>query len=235
MEETWRPDLEAWLAPFIGALRHKTRGWVCPAYIAGRIGPGDRKGNQPMAPRDGSVGYDRLHHFIASGVWDSETALLTEADKMVGDAAAWLIIDDTALPKKGHHSQQRRGGKENPRSTPATNPSGRPPRNHCCSNATAAGSMPSLPQTSYILKFCQSSARLRTHNQTMTVGGAEEGVGASVVALVGDENLGVGKNRQGGVGAPIVADLAFGQQQNQRLAVTVAHRMQLRVHTNSGH
>ena len=107
MEEAWRGDLEAWLAPFIGALRHKTRGRMCPAYIAGLIGPGDRKSIQPMAARDGSVGYDQLHHFIASGVWDSvpvEAALLAEADKMVGDDAAWLIIDDTALPKKGHHS-----------------------------------------------------------------------------------------------------------------------------------
>jgi SRSO17 transposase len=60
-----------------------------------------------MAARDGEVGYDQLHHFIASGVWDAaplEKALLAEADKMVGCAYAWLIVDDTALPKKGEHS-----------------------------------------------------------------------------------------------------------------------------------
>lgn len=104
MEESWRRDLEAWLAPLIGALRHKTKGRMCPAYIVGLIGPGDRKSIQPMAARDGGVSYDRLHHFIASGVWDSvpvETALLAEAGRMVGDDAAWLVIDDTALPKKG--------------------------------------------------------------------------------------------------------------------------------------
>ena len=35
----WRSDLETWLAPFVAALVHKTRGRMCPAYIAGLIGP----------------------------------------------------------------------------------------------------------------------------------------------------------------------------------------------------
>ena len=103
----WRDDLQRWLAPFVGALRHKTRGRMCPAYIAGLIGPGDRKSVQPMAARDTGVTYDRLHHFIASGVWDAaplEAALLAEADRQVGGDDAWLIVDDTALPKKGRHS-----------------------------------------------------------------------------------------------------------------------------------
>jgi SRSO17 transposase len=53
------------------------------------------------------VSYDQLHHFIGSSVWDAaplEAALLIEADKLVGGDDAWLIIDDTALPKKGRHS-----------------------------------------------------------------------------------------------------------------------------------
>jgi hypothetical protein len=53
MAEDWRGDLEVWLAPFLLALRHKTRMRLCPAYIAGLIGPGDRKSVQPMAARDG--------------------------------------------------------------------------------------------------------------------------------------------------------------------------------------
>ena len=80
---------------------------MCPAYVAGLIGPGDRKSVQPMAARDSGVSYDQLHHFIGSGVWDAaplEAALLVEADKLVGGDKAWLIIDDTALPKKGRHS-----------------------------------------------------------------------------------------------------------------------------------
>ena len=107
MDESWKSDLERWLAPFIGALRHKTRARMCPVYVAGLIGAGDRKSMQPMAARDGDVGYDQLHHFIASSVWDAaplEKALLHEADGMVGGSDSWLIIDDTALPKKGAHS-----------------------------------------------------------------------------------------------------------------------------------
>ncbi|MCQ4189565.1 IS701 family transposase [Methylocystis sp. NLS-7] len=107
MDETWKSDLERWLAPFLGALRHKARAPMCPVYVAGLIGAGDRKSMQPMAARDGDVGYDQLHHFIASGVWDAapiEKALLVEADRMVGGADAWLIVDDTALPKKGAYS-----------------------------------------------------------------------------------------------------------------------------------
>jgi SRSO17 transposase len=107
MDGNWQADLERWLAPFAAALGHKTRARMCPAYVAGLIGPGDRKSIQPMAARDSGVSYDQLHHFIGSGVWDAtplEAALLVEADKLVGGDNAWLIIDDTALPKKGRHS-----------------------------------------------------------------------------------------------------------------------------------
>jgi SRSO17 transposase len=48
-----------------------------------------------------------LHHFIAAGVWDAgplETELLVQADKLVGGSDAVLVIDDTAIPKKGRHS-----------------------------------------------------------------------------------------------------------------------------------
>lgn len=40
MESGWRNELEAWLSPFAAALRNKTRRRMCPAYIAGLIGPG---------------------------------------------------------------------------------------------------------------------------------------------------------------------------------------------------
>ena len=106
MAKDWRGNLEVWLTPFLAALRHRTRMRVCPAYIAGLIGPGDRKSVQPMAARGGEFGYDQLHHFIADGVWDNaplEAVLLKEADRLVGDEAGYLVIDDTALPKKEQH------------------------------------------------------------------------------------------------------------------------------------
>jgi SRSO17 transposase len=77
---------------------------MCPLYIAGLIGPGDRKSVQPMADRLVPGEYDRLHHFVAGGVWDAaplEAELLAQADRLVGGPDAVLVVDDTALPKKG--------------------------------------------------------------------------------------------------------------------------------------
>src|ERR1700689_2803455 len=91
----WQADLDRWLAPFVAALRHKTRARMFPAYIAGLIGPGDRKSVQAVAARASEVGYDQLHHFVGAGVWDSgplEAALLKEADGLVGDDAGFLVI-----------------------------------------------------------------------------------------------------------------------------------------------
>lgn len=57
MAENWQGDLERWLAPFLVALRHKTRARMCPSYIEGLIGPGDRKSFQPMAQGTGAGSY----------------------------------------------------------------------------------------------------------------------------------------------------------------------------------
>lgn len=104
---SWRDELETWLRPFVEALGDRRRKRMCPLYVAGLIGPGDRKSVQPMAARAGEASYDQLHHFISAGLWDSaplEAALLKEADRLVGDKDGFLVIDDTALPKKGSHS-----------------------------------------------------------------------------------------------------------------------------------
>src|ERR1700754_4383615 len=103
----WEDELERWLMPFLDRLGHKTRQRMCPLYVAGLIGPGDRKSVQPMAERLATGNYDQLHHFIADGVWDAtplESELLNHADRLVGGNDAVLVIDDTAVPKKGTHS-----------------------------------------------------------------------------------------------------------------------------------
>ena len=98
----WEDELERWLKPFLDRLGHKARRRMCPLYIAGLIGPGERKSIQPMAERFAAGEYDQLHHFIADGVWDAaplETELLKQADRLVGGDNAVLVIDDTAVPK----------------------------------------------------------------------------------------------------------------------------------------
>src|SRR6202030_4830828 len=71
------------------------------------MGPGDRRSVEPMAARLAPGDYDQLHHFIASGVWDEaplQEELAIQADKRIGGPNTVLVVDDTALPKKGTHS-----------------------------------------------------------------------------------------------------------------------------------
>src|SRR4028119_160250 len=67
----WQGELEDWLRPFLEALGHPARRAMCPLYVAGLIGPGERKSVQPMAERLGLPSHDALHHFIAAGAWDA--------------------------------------------------------------------------------------------------------------------------------------------------------------------
>src|SRR5215475_13005964 len=80
----WRNDLERWLKPFLDLLGDKRRRRMCPVYVSGLIGPGDRKSIQPMAER------------VAPS--------LVQADKLVGGRDAVMVIDDTTMLKKGKHS-----------------------------------------------------------------------------------------------------------------------------------
>ncbi|WP_439923272.1 IS701 family transposase [Nitrobacter sp. JJSN] len=107
MRSKWGDELGRWLKPFLDCLGHKARRRMCPLYVSGLIGPGDRKSVQPMAARLAPGDYDQLHHFIADGVWDAaplESELLAQADRLVGGKDAVLVIDDTAMPKKGDRS-----------------------------------------------------------------------------------------------------------------------------------
>ncbi len=103
----WNAALTDWLKPFVEKLGHKKRRQMCPLYVAGLIGSGERKSIAPMAARIAPDGYDRLHHFISDGIWDAwpiEKELARQADKLIGGSDAFLVIDDTSLPKKGEHS-----------------------------------------------------------------------------------------------------------------------------------
>ena len=107
VERSAGQDLDTWLAPFLAAMGRKTRRTCAPLYLRGLLGPGDRKSLQPMAAHLGLPGHDQLQHFIASPAWDNSplwTELARSADRLIGGSDACLVIDDTALPKKGTHS-----------------------------------------------------------------------------------------------------------------------------------
>ncbi len=100
-------DLDRWLAPFLEVMGRKTRRSWAPLYLRGLLGHGERKSLQPMAARLGLSGHDQLRHFIASPAWDDAPlwrVLAATADRLVGGPDAVLVIDDTALPKKGELS-----------------------------------------------------------------------------------------------------------------------------------
>jgi SRSO17 transposase len=97
-------DLDVWLEPFLAALGHKKRRAWAPLYLRGLLGPSERKSLQPMAASLGLSGHDQLQHFIASPAWDDKPlwrVLAEQADRLEGGPQAALVIDDTALPKKG--------------------------------------------------------------------------------------------------------------------------------------
>src|SRR3974390_3257209 len=102
-----REGVGRFLKPFLDRLGHKARRQMCPVYVSGLVGPGDRKSIQPMAERLAPGDYDPLHHFLATGGWDGgplDRELRVQADKLVGGSDAVLVIDDTAIAKKGTHS-----------------------------------------------------------------------------------------------------------------------------------
>ena len=66
--EDWQDELRRWLGPFLSHLGHKARRRMCPLYVAGLIGPGERKSVQPMASRTSAADYDQLHHFVGAGI-----------------------------------------------------------------------------------------------------------------------------------------------------------------------
>ena len=103
----WEPAFTEWLKPFLEALGHRVRQRWAPVYVRGLLGPGERKSVQPMAARVAPADCDQLHHFISSPAWRAaplEAVLAREADRLLGGPDAVLVIDDTALPKKGEHS-----------------------------------------------------------------------------------------------------------------------------------
>ena len=50
----WEDELGRWLKPFLDRLGHKARRRMCPLYVSGLIGPGDRKSVQPIARAAGT-------------------------------------------------------------------------------------------------------------------------------------------------------------------------------------
>ncbi len=95
------------------ALGHADRAAPFQSYCAGLLLPGDRKSVEPMAARvePGRVraAHQSLHHFVAKADWSDEAVLAAVRSRVLpimeqGGPIRALIVDDTAIPKKGTHS-----------------------------------------------------------------------------------------------------------------------------------
>lgn len=89
------------------AWQYKKRQKWAPVYLRGLLAPGERKSIEPLAERVAPGQRQQLHHFVCKAEWETEqleAVLWKKADQLVGGEHSVLIIDDTALPKKGEHS-----------------------------------------------------------------------------------------------------------------------------------
>src|SRR4051794_37728960 len=106
LADGWEDELEGWLEPFLGQLRRQAQRRWAPFYLKGLILPGERKSIEPMAARVAPGDVQQLHHFASTSPWATapvEEELVRVADRLVGESDAVLVLDDTALVKRGRH------------------------------------------------------------------------------------------------------------------------------------
>jgi SRSO17 transposase len=103
----WEKRFDRFVEPFLEAWRFKKRRYWAPLYLRGLLLPGERKSIEPIAARVAPGHEQELRHFVNESAWDEcavEDVLWQKADAMLGGEDAFLIIDDTGLPKKGSES-----------------------------------------------------------------------------------------------------------------------------------
>jgi SRSO17 transposase len=103
----WEKRFDRFIEPFLDVWRSKKRRHWAPIYLRGLLLPGERKSVEPVASRVAPGHEQELRHFVSESPWDAEPLeqlLWEKADALLGGQDAFLIIDDTALPKKGDES-----------------------------------------------------------------------------------------------------------------------------------
>jgi SRSO17 transposase len=103
----WEKRFDRFVEPFLEVWRSKKRRHWAPVYLRGLLLPGERKSIEPVASRVAPGHEQELRHFVSESPWETEPieqVLWGKADAMLGGQDAFLIIDDTALPKKGDDS-----------------------------------------------------------------------------------------------------------------------------------
>jgi len=106
-DRSWERELEKWFAPFSEALSNKKQRFWGVVYLEGLLGPDVRKSIVPITERLVPGDQDQLNHFVNQSPWAPDplqAILVSKANALVGGRDSFLIIDDTALVKKGRMS-----------------------------------------------------------------------------------------------------------------------------------
>jgi SRSO17 transposase len=103
----WETEFQRWLEPFLRRLGHKARQEWLPVYMRGQMSASCRRCATTMAREMVPDDEEQLHHFVSTSPWDGaplEAELIRVVNALVGGPDSFLIIDDTALVKKGTES-----------------------------------------------------------------------------------------------------------------------------------
>lgn len=98
--------LQEWLRPFLSLLTSETRRSVCSLYVASLLDP-TSKASFLLAQGSRTEKYDRLRHFVASGVWDHQPLcdeLARQANAMAGGRDSILVIGNAFLSGASAHA-----------------------------------------------------------------------------------------------------------------------------------
>jgi SRSO17 transposase len=107
VDADWQRELETWLEPFLRCLRNTFQRDMAPVYLRGLMGRSVRKSIEPMSQEVAPGKAQTLHHFVSVSPWETKSllaVLVEKAQELVGGQDAALIVDDTAVRKKGSHS-----------------------------------------------------------------------------------------------------------------------------------
>jgi SRSO17 transposase len=107
VDPDWEAEFQRWLEPFLGCLGRKGRQQWFSLYLLGQMSAECRRCATTMAREVAPDDEEQLHHFVSTSKWDGaalEAELVRTADALVGGPDSFLIIDDTALVKKGTES-----------------------------------------------------------------------------------------------------------------------------------
>ncbi len=98
--------LAEFVRPYQAAVGWASREKHLGAFVAGLVGGSERKSVEPIALAQGA-NRRQLQHFVGVSVWDHRPLLAqlqAEVAQELGDPEGVLVIDGSAMPKKGSES-----------------------------------------------------------------------------------------------------------------------------------